>query len=91
MTRRARLAAIAAKVGTALCWIGAIYWFGLVGLIVSSSPGGAGQGPAAWDGYKPAIPGLGWFIHAGKASAVIAAGVLLNGWAEKHTPKPGRE
>jgi len=90
MKLRARVAAIAANVGTALCWIGAIYWFGLVALIAGSTPF-AGMGAAMWDGYIPAIPGLGWFIHAGKASAVITAGFWLNGWAEKHSPKPGRE
>lgn len=90
MKLRARVAGIAAKVGWALLWIGVVYWFGLVGLIVSSSPGSAGQGPAAWDGYMPAIPGLEWFIHAGKATAVIAAGGWLRGWAKKQsTPPPG--
>jgi len=79
----ARVAAIAAKVGAVLACIGGVYWLGLVGLIVSSSPSGAGQGPGAWDGYVPAIPGLGWFIHAGKATAIMMAGVLLVAWAEK--------
>jgi hypothetical protein len=91
MTLLARIAAIAAKVGTALLWIGAVYWFGLVGLIVSSSPGGAGQGPAAWDGYVPAIPGLQWFIHAAKATAIIFAGAIMNGWAQKKKTDQAKE
>jgi hypothetical protein len=39
----------------------------------------------------PAIPGLQWFIHAAKATAIIFAGAIMNGWAQKKKTDQAKE
>jgi hypothetical protein len=70
---------IRAWISSVLIAVGVIYWLGLIGLIVATSPSGGGQasGAAQFDGGSLNIPGGRWFIHAACAILILVVAAWI--------------
>lgn len=77
-------------ISTALIAAGVVYWIGLIGLIVGTSPSGGGQGsgPAQFDGGSINLPGGRWFIHAGCAIATLLVAAWIKPKPHAHDQRP---